>query len=126
MIRTLPDIGVLTHGYSSVVATAARGKLADAIDGKHPEFDAGRARVGDQNASFFIDAQAAGTMSRLASRSGKILMAASVMKRVSARVGTSMIRTWLMRRAIGRPVVPEVTARISSSVCGLPFMRSSR
>jgi hypothetical protein len=50
MIRTLPDIGVLTHGYSSVVATA-RGKLADAIAGKHPEFDAGRARVGDQNAS---------------------------------------------------------------------------
>jgi hypothetical protein len=32
---------------------------------------------------------------------------------------------WLMRRAVRRPVVPEVTARMSSSVCRLPFIRSS-
>ena len=40
------------------------------------------------------------TMSRFASRSGKMLMAASVMKRVSAWFGTSMMKTWLIRRAV--------------------------
>jgi hypothetical protein len=54
-----------------------------------------------------------------------MLMAASVMKSVSACVGTSMMKTWLMRRAVRRPVVPEVTARMSSSVCKLPFIKSS-
>src|SRR5262249_38174147 len=47
------------------------------------------------------------TMSRLASRSGKILMAASVMKSVSGYVGTSRMKTWLMRRAVRRPVLLE-------------------
>ena len=36
-----------------------------------------------------------------------------------------MTKTWLMRRAVRRPVAPDVTARISSSVCRLPFIRSS-
>src|SRR5262245_58030976 len=65
------------------------------------------------------------TMSRLASRSGKMLMAASVMKSVSAWVGTSMTNTWLIRRAVRRPVLLEATSRMSSSVCRLPFINSS-
>ena len=65
------------------------------------------------------------TMSRLASRSGKMLIAASVMKSVSGWPGTSMTKTWLMRRSVRRPVAEAVTARISSSVCRLPFIRSS-
>ena len=36
-----------------------------------------------------------------------------------------MMKTWLMRRAVRRPVLPEATSRISSSVCRLPFIRSS-
>jgi hypothetical protein len=35
------------------------------------------------------------------------------------------MKTWLIRRAVRRPVLPEVTSRISSSVCRLPFIRSS-
>ena len=35
------------------------------------------------------------------------------------------MKTWLIRRAVRRPVVPDVTARISSSVCRLPFISSS-
>src|SRR5215510_399573 len=50
------------------------------------------------------------TMSRLASRSGKMLMAASVMKSVSRYVGTSRMKTWLIRRAVRRPVLLEVTS----------------
>src|SRR5262249_11171090 len=65
------------------------------------------------------------TMSRFASRSGKMLMAASVMKSVSEYVGTSKMKTWLMRRAVRRPVLLEVTSRMSSSVCRLPFISSS-
>jgi hypothetical protein len=34
--------------------------------------------------------------------------------------GTSMMKTWLMRRAVRRPVVDAVTARMSSSVWRLP------
>ena len=65
------------------------------------------------------------TMSRLASRSGKMLIAASVMKSVSGWPGTSMMKTWLMRRSVRRPVAEAVTAFISSSVCRLPFISSS-
>ena len=36
-----------------------------------------------------------------------------------------MMKTWLMRRAVRSPVFPEVTSRISSSVCRLPFISSS-
>ena len=36
-----------------------------------------------------------------------------------------MTKTWLMRRAVRRPVLLDVTARINSSVCRLPFIRSS-
>ncbi len=54
-----------------------------------------------------------------------MLIAASVMNRVSPWVGTSMMNTWLIRRAVRRPVLPEVTARMSSSVCRLPFISSS-
>ena len=36
-----------------------------------------------------------------------------------------MMKTWLMRRAVRRPVLDEVTARMSSSVCRLPFISSS-
>ena len=36
-----------------------------------------------------------------------------------------MMKTWLIRRAVRRPVLPEVTSRISSSVCRLPFINSS-
>ena len=36
-----------------------------------------------------------------------------------------MMKTWLIRRAVRRPVADAVTARISSSVCRLPFIRSS-
>ena len=36
-----------------------------------------------------------------------------------------MMNTWLIRRAVRRPVLPEVTARMSSSVCRLPFISSS-
>jgi hypothetical protein len=65
------------------------------------------------------------TMSRLVSRSGKMLIAASVMKSVSAWPGTSMTKTWLMRRSVRRPVAAAVTACISSSVCRLPFISMS-
>ena len=65
------------------------------------------------------------TMSRLASRSGKILIAASVINSVSACDGTSMTKTWLIRRAVRKPVLEDVTARISSSVCRLPFINNS-
>ena len=65
------------------------------------------------------------TMSRLASRSGKMLIAASVMNSVSGWPGTSMTKTWLIRRSVRRPVAEAVTSRISSSVCRLPFIRSS-
>ena len=36
-----------------------------------------------------------------------------------------MIKTWLMRRPVRRPVDDAVTARMSSSVCRLPFISSS-
>ena len=36
-----------------------------------------------------------------------------------------MMKTWLIRRAVRRPVADAVTARISSSVCRLPFISSS-
>ena len=36
-----------------------------------------------------------------------------------------MMKTWLIRRAVRRPVLPEVTSRMSSSVWRLPFIRSS-
>ena len=36
-----------------------------------------------------------------------------------------MMKTWLIRRSVRRPVADEVTSRISSSVCRLPFIRSS-
>src|SRR6516162_3314025 len=36
-----------------------------------------------------------------------------------------MMKTWLIRRAVRKPVVLEVTARVNSSVCRLPFIRSS-
>ena len=36
-----------------------------------------------------------------------------------------MTKTWLMRRSVRRPVAFAVTARISSSVCRLPFISSS-
>ena len=65
------------------------------------------------------------TMSRLVSRSGKMLIAASVMNSVSAWPGTSMTKTWLIRRSVRRPVAEAVTSRISSSVCRLPFISSS-
>ena len=65
------------------------------------------------------------TMSRLTSRSGKMLIAASVMNSVSGWPGTSMTKTWLIRRSVRRPVAEAVTSRISSSVCRLPFIRSS-
>ena len=64
-------------------------------------------------------------MSRLVSRSGKMLIAASVMKSVSGWPGTSMTKTWLIRRSVRRPVAEAVTSCISSSVCRLPFIRSS-
>ena len=64
-------------------------------------------------------------MSRLASRSGKMLIAASVMNSVSGWPGTSMTKTWLIRRSVRRPVAEAVTSLISSSVCRLPFIRSS-
>ena len=35
------------------------------------------------------------------------------------------MKTWLIRRAVRRPVLLEVTSRMSSSVCRLPFIRSS-
>ena len=54
-----------------------------------------------------------------------MLIAASVMKSVSGWFGTSMTKTWLIRRPVRRPVAEEVTACISSSVCRLPFIRSS-
>ena len=56
---------------------------------------------------------------------GKDLIAASVMNSVSEYVGTSMTKTWLIRRAVRKPVFEDVTARISSSVCRLPFISSS-
>jgi hypothetical protein len=65
------------------------------------------------------------TMSRLQSRSGKMLIAASVMNKVSACPNTPITKTWLMRRAVRRPVDFAVTLRISSSVCRLPFINSS-
>ena len=36
-----------------------------------------------------------------------------------------MMKTWLIRRAVRRPVLRDVTSRISSSVCRLPFISSS-
>ena len=36
-----------------------------------------------------------------------------------------MMKTWLIRRAVRRPVDEDVTARINSSVCRLPFISSS-
>ena len=36
-----------------------------------------------------------------------------------------MMKTWLIRRAVRRPVADAVTARISSSVCRLPFISNS-
>ena len=36
-----------------------------------------------------------------------------------------MTKTWLIRRAVRRPVLDDATARISSSVCRLPFISSS-
>ena len=36
-----------------------------------------------------------------------------------------MTKTWLIRRAVRRPPLDDVTARISSSVCRLPFINSS-
>ena len=36
-----------------------------------------------------------------------------------------MTKTWLIRRAVRRPVADAVTARMSSSVCRLPFISSS-
>src|SRR5215469_11487215 len=36
-----------------------------------------------------------------------------------------MAKTWLIRRLVRRPLAPAVTARINSSVCRLPFIRSS-
>src|SRR5262245_5237750 len=65
------------------------------------------------------------TMSRLASKSGKMLIAASVINSVSEWVGTSMTNTWLIRRAVRNPVLLEATSRMSSSVCRLPFINSS-
>ena len=54
-----------------------------------------------------------------------MLIAASVMNSVSGWPGTSMMKTWLMRRSVRRPVAEAVTSCISSSVCRLPFIRSS-
>ncbi len=36
-----------------------------------------------------------------------------------------MMKTWLIRRAVRNPVFAAVTARISSSVCRLPFISIS-
>jgi hypothetical protein len=36
-----------------------------------------------------------------------------------------MMNVWLIRRAVRRPVLLEVTSRMSSSVCRLPFINSS-
>ena len=36
-----------------------------------------------------------------------------------------MMKTWLIRRAVRRPVSLATTSLISSSVCRLPFIRSS-
>ena len=36
-----------------------------------------------------------------------------------------MMKTWLIRRAVRSPVLDDVTARISSSVCRLPFISIS-
>ena len=54
-----------------------------------------------------------------------MLIAASVMNSVSGWPGTSMTKTWLIRRSVLSPVAEAVTSRISSSVCRLPFIRSS-
>src|SRR2546423_1233076 len=64
-------------------------------------------------------------MSRLPSRSGNILIAASVINTVSLYAGTSITKTWLIRLSVRRPLPFAVTLRISSSVCRLPFISIS-
>ena len=64
-------------------------------------------------------------MSRLVRRSGLMLIAASVRIMGRGYVGTASRKQWLSRLQVRSPASGRSTARSSSSVCRLPFIRLS-